>query len=221
MELSSAADNLKTQGDQVIPDIQCTSKGKRLKSSVWDNMTRINTEDNNVGVECNHCKKRFKADPANGTSHLKRHIEKCPARKYHDMRNLCMTGSGSNIASDSNPANLMTMHKLAPSLDAIREAVGAYFIACALPFSQVKSAGFKYFMSVIAPRWKPLSRVTIQRDAMLYYNTLKLAVAKELQDTPGRICFTTDNWRSEHNIYEYMCVTAHWIDKKWKLQKRE
>ncbi|KAL9688858.1 hypothetical protein QQ045_033283 [Rhodiola kirilowii] len=217
--IESANDNLETDGDQLFQDTQCNSKGKRLKSNVWENMTRIMTPDS-IDVECNHCKKCFKANPTNGTSYLKRHIDKCAARKYHDMKNFCITGSGSTTASDSETANPMTMHKLAPNLDAIREAIGVYFISCALPFSQVESAGFKYFMSVITPQWKPLSRMTIQRDAMQYYNNLKLDVAKELQDAPGSICFTTDNWRSEHNIDEYMCLTAHWIDKKWKLQKR-
>lgn len=43
---------------------------------------------------------------------------------------------------------------------------------------------------------------------------------KLLQSAPGRISFTTDNWRSDHTGDEYMCITAHWIDSKWKLQKR-
>lgn len=42
----------------------------------------------------------------------------------------------------------------------------------------------------------------------------------DLQNAPSRIAFTTDNWRSEHTDDEYMCITAHWVDANWKLQKR-
>lgn len=34
-----------------------------------------------------------------------------------------------------------------------------------------------------------------------------------------RVCLTTDTWSSITNL-TYMCLTAHWIDKNWKLQKR-
>uniref|UniRef100_A0A803LSK2 hAT-like transposase RNase-H fold domain-containing protein n=1 Tax=Chenopodium quinoa TaxID=63459 RepID=A0A803LSK2_CHEQI len=35
-----------------------------------------------------------------------------------------------------------------------------------------------------------------------------------------RICFTSDNWRNDSTQDEYNCITAHWIDVNWKLQKR-
>ena len=34
-----------------------------------------------------------------------------------------------------------------------------------------------------------------------------------------RLCLTIDNWSSVQ-YYNYMCLTAHWIDQDWKLQKR-
>ncbi|MFQ6643190.1 hypothetical protein Gotur_017235 [Gossypium turneri] len=36
----------------------------------------------------------------------------------------------------------------------------------------------------------------------------------------GLICLTSDNWNSEHTDDEYICITAYWVDKDWKLQKR-
>ncbi|KAK8918232.1 hypothetical protein KSP39_PZI022073 [Platanthera zijinensis] len=34
-----------------------------------------------------------------------------------------------------------------------------------------------------------------------------------------RLCLTTDTWTSVQR-YSYMCLTGHWIDKDWRLQKR-
>ena len=34
-----------------------------------------------------------------------------------------------------------------------------------------------------------------------------------------RVCVTTNTWTSIQNI-NYMCVTAHWITKGFKLKKR-
>jgi hAT family C-terminal dimerisation region/Domain of unknown function (DUF4413) len=33
------------------------------------------------------------------------------------------------------------------------------------------------------------------------------------------VCLTTDAWTSVQNL-NYMCLTAHWVDSHWKLQKR-
>ena len=34
-----------------------------------------------------------------------------------------------------------------------------------------------------------------------------------------RLFLTTDTWSSIQN-YNYMCITAHWINQDWKLQKQ-
>eukprot|EP00257_Ricinus_communis_P021423 XP_015580912.1 zinc finger BED domain-containing protein RICESLEEPER 2-like [Ricinus communis] len=39
-------------------------------------------------------------------------------------------------------------------------------------------------------------------------------------NAPDKICLTIDNWKSQHTKVEYICITAHFINDKWKLQKR-
>ncbi|XP_061355000.1 zinc finger BED domain-containing protein RICESLEEPER 2-like [Gastrolobium bilobum] len=36
----------------------------------------------------------------------------------------------------------------------------------------------------------------------------------------NKISITTDMWKSNHQIAEYMVITCHFIDSEWKLQKR-
>ncbi|KAG8478905.1 hypothetical protein CXB51_028764 [Gossypium anomalum] len=58
------------------------------------------------------------------------------------------------------------------------------------------------------------------KDILMYYAKERDHVKEELAKAPGLICLTSDNWNSEHTNDEYICITAHWIDKDWKLQKR-
>ncbi|MBA0795914.1 hypothetical protein Gohar_006740 [Gossypium harknessii] len=64
------------------------------------------------------------------------------------------------------------------------------------------------------------SRQTTIRDVLMYYAKERDHVKEELAKTHGLICPTSNNWNSEHNNDEYICITAHWVDKDWKLQKR-
>jgi len=39
-------------------------------------------------------------------------------------------------------------------------------------------------------------------------------------NAPGRVAMTTDNWKNDSTNEEYICVTAHFVDSNWQLQKR-
>ncbi|KAF7827091.1 zinc finger BED domain-containing protein RICESLEEPER 2-like [Senna tora] len=79
---------------------------------------------------------------------------------------------------------------------------------------------FRQLMQAMNPKFKNLSRHTIKRDLMSSYKKEKEVVKSELSEVVGSISLTTDNWRSEHTMDEYICVTAHWIDANWKLHKK-
>ena len=42
---------------------------------------------------------------------------------------------------------------------------------------------------------------------------------QSLREIQPRICLTTDTWTSVQRI-NYMCLTAHFIDRDWVLHKR-
>ncbi|KAG4165598.1 hypothetical protein ERO13_A13G091045v2 [Gossypium hirsutum] len=54
----------------------------------------------------------------------------------------------------------------------------------------------------------------------MYYAKERDRVKEVLAKPLGLICLTLDNWNSEHTNDEYICITTHWVDKDWKLQKR-
>ncbi|KAK8313662.1 hypothetical protein V6Z12_D01G122400 [Gossypium hirsutum] len=89
--------------------------------------------------------------------------------------------------------------------DECRQAISTFLVCGKHSFRTVEEPGFRYMMKIASLNFK-----NIKRDR----------VKEELAKTPGLICLTFDNWNSEHTNYEYICITAHWVDKDWKLQKR-
>ena len=87
-----------------------------------------------------------------------------------------------------------------------------------LPFKFVEGDGFKNFMVSYGPKFKIPSRWTFSRDCYSIYLDEKVKLKSLLQTQSHRISITTDSWTSIQRI-NYMCVTAHFIDTEWKLQK--
>uniref|UniRef100_A0A3Q7HLV0 HAT C-terminal dimerisation domain-containing protein n=1 Tax=Solanum lycopersicum TaxID=4081 RepID=A0A3Q7HLV0_SOLLC len=88
-----------------------------------------------------------------------------------------------------------------------------------LPFSFVEKEGFKKFMSKVQPLFHIPSRRTITRDCYEVYGELRINLKQSLREIQPRICLTTDTWTSVQRI-NYMCLTAHFIDRDWVLHKR-
>ena len=88
-----------------------------------------------------------------------------------------------------------------------------------LPFSFVEKEGFKKFMSKFQLLFHIPSRRTITRDCYELYGELRINLKQSLIEIQSRICLTTDTWTSVQRI-NYMCLTAHFIDRDWVLHKR-
>ena len=61
--------------------------------------------------------------------------------------------------------------------------------------------------------------VTIAKDCNEIFISEKRKLKSYLKKINARISLTTDTWTSIQQI-NYMCLTAHFIDNDWKLQKR-
>ncbi|TYJ30966.1 hypothetical protein E1A91_A06G164700v1, partial [Gossypium mustelinum] len=88
--------------------------------------------------------------------------------------------------------------------DKCRQAVSTFLVYSKHAFRTVEEPGFRYMMRISSPNFKNIRR----------------SVEEKLAKAPGLICLTSDNWNSEHTNDEYICISTHWVDKDWKLQKR-
>ncbi|KAK3012439.1 hypothetical protein RJ639_010362 [Escallonia herrerae] len=64
---------------------------ENLKSSVWVHFER-KKNGGNVTATCIHCRKILGANPKNGTTHLRMHLDKCKRLRQLDVRQKLLAG---------------------------------------------------------------------------------------------------------------------------------
>ncbi|RYR09074.1 hypothetical protein Ahy_B05g077134 [Arachis hypogaea] len=79
--------------------------------------------------------------------------------------------------------------------------------------------GFKEYSAALQLGFNTFLHITLARDILMLYETKKVQLQKYFSKYGGRVCITVDNWSSCQNM-AYMCLTVHFIDVDWKLQKR-
>lgn len=86
-----------------------------------------------------------------------------------------------------------------------------------MSFRAVEGEGFMRYSNILQPGFEVPCRTTVARDPTQIFLEEKSKMKKVLKKQ--RICLTTDTWTSNQNL-KYMCLTAHWIDDRWQLQRR-
>ncbi|KAG2702548.1 hypothetical protein I3760_06G095200 [Carya illinoinensis] len=170
------------------------AKGKRRKRlNVWSFFEMVPESEKNDGkprVRCKLCGVTYMAASKYGTRNMKRHIDTCPRR--------------SNLKFDTNE---------------YRELLVAAIVKHELPFRFVEYSGVRSLLQYLRPDIPTISRNTANADLVKIYHREKRRIKYLLNDSPGRISLTSDLWTSI-TTDGYMCITAHFLDKKWVLQKR-
>ncbi|CAL9012312.1 unnamed protein product [Prunus brigantina] len=97
----------------------------------------------------------------------------------------------------------------------------ARFIACAkLPFRFAENRCFERFVQVaLQPEFKKVSRNTNRSDVVKLYDKEKKKLMNVFSTLKGFIAVTSNMWDGGNNL-PFICVTAHYIDENWLLQKR-
>ncbi|KAK8321461.1 hypothetical protein V6Z12_A12G099600 [Gossypium hirsutum] len=187
---------------------------KSTTSKVWDEMTKLECENKNeLKAQCNHCKTIFSAKSSSGTSYLRRHLNSCLKKVNKDITQY-------TIATQPLLGGVPFIKNYKFDADECRQAVSTFLVCGKHSFRTVKEPGFRHMMRIASPNFKNISRYTAARDVLMHYAKERDRVKEELAKAPGLICLTSNNWNSEHTNDEYICITAHWVDKDWKLQKR-
>ncbi|XP_052111497.1 zinc finger BED domain-containing protein RICESLEEPER 2-like [Arachis duranensis] len=100
-----------------------------------------------------------------------------------------------------------------------RKALARMIIVDELLFKFVEGEGFRFYMSIVQPRFPLPGRITVAKDCWNLYISEKNRLKTVFKQPNQSVCLTTDCWTSVQNL-NYMCLTAYYIDHDWKLQKR-
>ncbi|XP_024018885.1 zinc finger BED domain-containing protein RICESLEEPER 1-like [Morus notabilis] len=100
-----------------------------------------------------------------------------------------------------------------------RELMTVCIVMHDLPFQFVEYKGLRAMLQYLYPDVELVSRNTAKVDSLKLYAREKIKIKNMLDACPGRISLTSDMWTSL-TTYGYWCMTAHFLDKNWKLHKR-
>jgi BED zinc finger len=165
-------------------------------------------------VKCLYCKKEYMSVIGGPTSTLKRHIQTCGyiKRAKGKKKGLITLGScgSDNVAEFTSGGGYDQMK--------CREIITKMIIAHELSFSFIEYHWFNQLLKYNNPLYQKVSRATITRDCIKVVEVEREKMKKIFKNV-DMISLTSDCWTS-NQIIGYMCLTAHFVDSDWKMQKR-
>nr|KYP32091.1 Putative AC9 transposase [Cajanus cajan] len=123
--------------------------------------------------------------------------------------------------SDSSGTMVSSPSLARPKIDqkALRIAIVKMFIAMELSFRCIEHEAFCEFLSIVAPSLDVISCTTLAHDIYKLWDTEREKLKEFISQNCQRVCLSSNTWTSSQNL-SYMCLTAHFIDNSWKLQKK-
>jgi hypothetical protein len=87
------------------------------------------------------------------------------------------------------------------------------------PFMMVEHEFFVDFIKSLHPHFSFKCRTSTRNEIMLIHLDEKKKMFEHLKSLSCRFSATMDMWTSNQNK-GYMCITIHWVDDMWQMQKR-
>jgi hypothetical protein len=228
VESSPTPQNQNEPSQNVDPKEGCsTSENVEQKtmvprSEVWLHFTKVELVVNGIKTiraKCKYCPNTsYKWSSGEGTSNLWKHLNKCSKYPHKTPRSQECKQSNLNFSPSTKEGDASLVYQKY-NAEVIRKGLSYMVIVDELPFKFVENKGFKYFCSVMQPRFQVPSRFTVARDCYEMYLSEKEKLKSFMKKCCQRVCLTTDTWTSLQQI-NYMVLTAHFVDNDWKLHKR-
>ncbi|KAL6652888.1 hypothetical protein ACP70R_011813 [Stipagrostis hirtigluma subsp. patula] len=134
-------------------------KSRKLKSVYWKEFEPIEQNGEILQAKCIHCHCYLSGKQSIGTSHLKKHLERCKAgSRIDEMIDKMRAGA--------TPSDLNILEDWDYSPELARKALVRMIVLHELPFSIVEYGAFREFVSYLNPIFKMVSRSTIKLDCM-------------------------------------------------------
>ncbi|PLW42976.1 hypothetical protein PCASD_04726 [Puccinia coronata f. sp. avenae] len=172
-----------------------TSKKRKLTSQVWDHFEKI-IQDGIAKAVCNYCQTQLAGASSTGTTHLKRHADKCIVKHG---------GIGSSRQSQIDFRS-GSQAVWVFSQEVTQKKIAEMIILHEYPFAMVEHQGFQDMMASAQSSLVIPGRKTLQNDCIGLYNSIKEIKMAQLTHA-SYIALTTDLWTST-NLMDYMVVLS-------------
>ncbi len=198
-----------------VPEEPQVKRQKKSTSKCWDDFKLsvewVEIDNKKVKVQwatCNHCGFKRERNSRNGTSLFLNHL------KTHNLSSgQQLLKVGKNDTMDSSP--------IEPYSDQ-EASLRKFYLAIIMheyPFNIVEHEYFVEFIKSLRPSFPIKSRITVRKELMAIFVEEKAKLYEYLKSVNCRFSTTMDMWTSNQNK-GYMCVTVHWVDDNWSIQKR-
>lgn len=192
-------------------------KAMAPRSDAWNYFTKVKTVSGEEKAKCKYCDGLYKCDAkTNGTSSLNAHLKVC--RKNPNKKVVDKQGTLQLMPSPGN-SSVGTISTWKFDLDELKICFAEMLIEDEQPFAAAERPGLRKFMAKACPKFDMPSRRTATRNCVKVYDAQKLKLQKFLKEHCERVSLTTDTWTA-NTKQNYMCVTAHFLDKNWNLHKK-
>jgi len=210
-------DDDEDNGDDDVDDDEDNGKSSKPKkrrqySKFWNDFIVIK-KVNHLGKSeeraiCKHCKSDYAYNAhKNGKNTYRRYLQICKLVPRNGDVSKMMVNAEAKLQA----------RKIDQSV--FRELVAKTIIQHDLPFSYVEYERVRDTWRYLKADVKFFSRNTAVADVYKFYETDTDKLKRELVQLSGRISLTTYLW-STLTPEGYMCLTAHYIDRNWKLNNK-
>lgn len=191
---------------------QPVSKRRATRKEYWVGYTEFYDENKLLKAKCKYCGSVYACDSnRNGTKNVRNHFYRCeknPANKGN-RTSLALNNMDDRVRSGN--WSFDEKH--------IRAKVVEMIVRDEMPFRVVEKVGLREAFYAACASFSMPSRTTITRDFYKLFVKEREKMKEYLGKTCQSLSLTTDTWTSLA-IDNYMCITVHFIDDDWKLQKR-
>ncbi|KAL6552579.1 hypothetical protein OROHE_007943 [Orobanche hederae] len=206
------------ESDQLEGDKEADLKKERRRTSkVWLEFTVVTMKDGKEKAKCNYCTKLISINSQGSTTQFHRHLENCPVRRASNKKQRLLATQPLG-PSDFGGGSGGTITTYRYDKEKVRECLAKMVIVHEYSFRMLEHEFFVMLCKTLNPRFEKMSRITLRNDCMKLY-ALEKKNLKTIFESVERFSLTSDLWTSNQNI-GYMCLTCHFLDSEWKLQKR-
>ncbi|KAM4069756.1 hypothetical protein ACB094_12G114000 [Castanea mollissima] len=175
-------------------------KKRKRTSVIWNDFNEIILPDGTKKIQCIHCLKRLAYSNNGATTQYQRHLKGCLSRKLADKKQKQLAINEGGVESEVAIANFNYDHAK------VREKASHVILVHEYPFNMMEHEVFNIFMKTATPYYQKISHNTARNDCNSTFDV-------------NRVSLTIGFWKFGQ-IIGNMCLTCHFVDFSWKLQKR-